>query len=71
MLASPENHHPNITPQDLDEEELQAYAEEHAALADFDDLEGLEWSLSDLDDEDAPNADQPASSARMDEMDMS
>lgn len=42
------------TPEDLEAEELQAYAEEYAALADFEDLDALadEWlSYSDVEDE--------------------
>jgi hypothetical protein len=67
-----ENEHLNITPQDFEDEELQAYAEEHAALADFDDLEALEWSLSDLDDWDASSADRPPAPAPAEDgMDMS
>ena len=43
----------SITPQDLEDEELLAYAEEYAALADFDDVNGEEWSLSELEDDDS------------------
>lgn len=39
-------------PDDIDDEELQSYAEEHAALADFADIDLDEFtSLSDLDEE--------------------
>jgi hypothetical protein len=40
----------NLSPQDIEDEELKEYAEEYAALVDFEDMEGGEWSLSDLDD---------------------
>lgn len=40
-----------MTPQDLEDEELLAYAEECAVLADFEDLEDVDWSLSDLEDD--------------------
>jgi len=39
-----------VAPQDFEDEELQAYAEEYTALVDFEDLEDLDWSLSDLED---------------------
>ena len=40
----------SVTPQDLEDEELQAYAEEYATLADFSDVVDDDWSLSDLED---------------------
>jgi len=40
----------SVTPQDLEDEELQAYAEEYATLADFNDVVDDDWSLSDLED---------------------
>lgn len=39
-----------MAPQDFDDEELQAYAEEYTALVDFEDLDDLDWELSDLED---------------------
>jgi hypothetical protein len=39
-----------VAPQDFEDEELQAYAEDYNALVDFEDLEDLDWSLSDLED---------------------
>lgn len=42
----------NVTPDDLDDEELRAYADEYAALADFEDIAEEEWSLSDLEEPD-------------------
>jgi len=39
-----------VTPEDLDDEELQAYAEEYSALADFEDLENAEWDWDDIDE---------------------
>lgn len=40
----------NTSPEDLEAEELQAYADEYAALADFEDIPEDEWDLSDLDE---------------------
>lgn len=40
----------HITPEDLEQEELKTYAEVYAALTDFEDLDGIDWSLSDLED---------------------
>jgi hypothetical protein len=43
----------NLSPQDIEDEELKEYAEEYAALVDFEDMDGGEWSLSDLEDIDS------------------
>ena len=40
----------HVTPEDLEQEELEAYAEEYAALKDFEDVDGINWSLSDFED---------------------
>ena len=40
----------HVTPEDLEQEELEAYAEEYAALEDFEDVDGINWSLSDFED---------------------
>jgi hypothetical protein len=40
----------NLSPQDIEDEELKEYAEEYAAPVDVEDMDGGEWSLSDLDD---------------------
>ncbi|KII84613.1 hypothetical protein PLICRDRAFT_80017, partial [Plicaturopsis crispa FD-325 SS-3] len=39
---------PVVTPEDLEDEELQMYAEEYAALADFEGIDPADFSLSDL-----------------------
>ena len=31
----------HVTPEDLEQEELEAYAEEYAALKDFEDVDGI------------------------------
>ena len=41
----------HVTPEDLEQEELEAYAEEYAALEDFEDVDGINWSLSDFEDD--------------------
>ena len=41
----------HVTPEDLEQEELEAYAEEYAALKDFEDVDGINWSLSDFEDD--------------------
>jgi hypothetical protein len=48
---------PTKTPEDLEAEELEAYAEEYTALADFEDLDAIAeelFSYSDLEDEHQP-----------------
>ena len=40
----------HITPEDLEREELEAYAEEYVALEDFEDVDEINWSLSDFED---------------------
>ena len=41
----------HVTPEDLEQEELEAYAEEYAALEDFEDVDGINRSLSDFEDD--------------------
>ncbi|KAF7969595.1 hypothetical protein HWV62_26825 [Athelia sp. TMB] len=43
----------DVTLEDLEAEELQAYADEYAALADFEDIPEEEWDLTDLERSDA------------------
>lgn len=40
----------HVTPEDLEREELEAYAEEYVALEDFEDVDEINWSLSDFED---------------------
>jgi hypothetical protein len=65
----------NTTPHDRDDDELQAYAEEYAALLDFEDVNGGEWSLSDFEDIDHPLSGTTATPSEIrtgdDDMDMS
>ena len=55
----------NLSPKNTEDEELQAYAEEYAALVDFEDIDGEEWGLSDLEDIDPqpPRSDNMAISS--------
>ena len=49
-ICADESSRVNLSPQDIEDEELKEYAEEYAALVDFEDVDGGEWSLSDLED---------------------
>ncbi|KZP03552.1 hypothetical protein FIBSPDRAFT_807695 [Athelia psychrophila] len=61
----------NTSPEDLEAEELQAYADEYAALADFEDIPEEEWDLSDLDEATStPTAHAPRTSNEAMEMEM-
>lgn len=41
----------HVTLEDLEQEKLGAYAKEYAALNDFDNVDGIDWSLSEFEDE--------------------
>ena len=40
----------HVTPEDLEQEELEAYAEEYAALEGFEDVDGFNRGLSGIED---------------------
>jgi hypothetical protein len=56
-----------LNPHDLEDEELEAYAEEYAAIVDFEDLDGLSdnaFDLSDMEDYPSVNKSQTAQPSR-------